>query len=438
MFKNEGSIVDPGDVPRAIPDPSGETQGPIAASISGIITGRAVMRLSNEADAVFHHASVHPAEGAELVIAELAPPLDEDPLFDEDDFIWHDHMAWSHGTIAWHDHRTGHRPLGAFGTRARGRIHMASHHSKRVIYAALIGNSLIAASKFVASAMTGSSAMLSEAIHSVVDSGNQLLLLNGIRLARRKPDDRHPFGYGMELYFWTFVVAILIFGIGAGLSFYEGVKHYLHPEPIGNPIVNYVVLFLAMVFEGTAWTIAYREFNKSRGNTPLFQAVRLSKDPTVFTVLFEDSAAMLGLVIALLGVLGSHVFGWHAVDGLASIGIGILLAGVAILLAIESKGLLIGEAADPEVVAELRKLLDSDDRILRTNEILTMHLGPEEILLNTSIDFAGHLSADEVEAAITEIEREVKARFPAIRRVFIEAQSWRAHAEDRQVSQGQE
>ena len=312
---------------------------------------------------------------------------------------------------------------------------MAAHQSKKVIYAALIGNSLIAVCKFIASAITGSSAMLSEAIHSVVDSGNQLLLLNGLRLAKKAPDDRHPFGYGMELYFWTFVVAILIFGIGAGLSFYEGFKHYLHPEPITNPTVNYVVLVLAMIFEGWAWAIAYREFNKMRGDMPVFQAVRHSKDPTVFTVLFEDSAAMAGLFIALLGVIGSHVFGWHALDGLASIGIGVVLASVAILLAIESKGLLIGEGADPKIVADLRDLLDGDDRIHRTNEVLTMHLGPEEVLLNTSIDFASDLSADEVEAAISEIEREVKGRYPEIRRVFIEAQSWSAHAEDRKKSE---
>lgn len=308
---------------------------------------------------------------------------------------------------------------------------MAAHQSKKVIYAALVGNSLIAVCKFIASGITGSSAMLSEAIHSVVDSGNQVLLLNGIRLAKKEPDDRHPFGYGMELYFWTFVVAILIFGIGAGLSFYEGFKHYLHPEPITNPTVNYVVLILAMVFEGWAWSVAYKEFNKQRGDKPFLQAVRHSKDPTVFTVLFEDTAAMLGLIIAFFGVIGSHLFGLHMLDGLASVGIGVVLASVAILLAIESKGLLIGEGADPAVVADLRAILNADDRIHRTNEVLTMHLGPEEVLLNTSIDFVSDLSADQVEAAISEIEAKIKSRYPAIRRVFIEAQSWTGHAADR-------
>ena len=307
---------------------------------------------------------------------------------------------------------------------------MSAHQSKKVIYAALIGNSLIAVCKFVAGGITGSSAMLSEAIHSVVDSGNQLLLLYGIRKSNKAPDDKHPFGYGMELYFWTFVVAILIFAIGAGLSLYKGFIHIQHPEPINSPYINYVVLILSMVFEGVAWTIAYREFNKSRGDTPLFKAIRHSKDPTIFTVLFEDTAAMIGLFIALLGVAGSHLLGWHVLDGVASIGIGIVLALVATLLAIESKGLLIGEGADPETTKEIRSYLQTDDRIMRTNELLTMHFGPNEILLNASLDFEDGLSAETVEAAISEFEAAIKQKFPSIRRVFIEAQSWRGHELD--------
>jgi cation diffusion facilitator family transporter len=307
---------------------------------------------------------------------------------------------------------------------------MSVNQSKKVIYAALVGNSLIAVCKFVAASVTGSSAMLSEGIHSVVDSGNQVLLLYGIRKSARAPDEKHPFGYGMELYFWTFVVAILIFAIGSGLSLYEGIKHFLHPEPIKSPGWNYSVLLLSMVFEGVAWTIAYREFNKMRGDTPIFQAIRHSKDPTVFTVLFEDTAAMIGLFIAFLGVAGSHLYGLHQLDGLASIGIGIVLAVVAILLAIESKGLLIGEGADPQIVAEIRTVVDADKRISRINEVLTMHLGPTEILLNASLDFVDDLDAREVETAISEFETEIKKRFPEIRRVFIEAQSWTAHMAD--------
>ncbi len=304
------------------------------------------------------------------------------------------------------------------------------NQSKKVIYAALAGNSLIAVMKFIASAFTGSSAMLSEAIHSVVDSGNQLLLLYGIRRSKQTPDARHPFGYGMELYFWTFVVAILIFAIGAGLSFYEGIRHLQHPEPITSPGWNYAVLGLSMIFEAGAWTVAYREFNKERGDTPIIKAIRNSKDPTVFTVLFEDSAALIGLFIALVGVAGSHLYGIHALDGLASIGIGIILAGVAVLLAIESKGLLIGEGADPQIVDAIASMVDGDRRISRTNEILTMHLGPNEVLLNASFDFVDGLPAEEVEKAISQFERRIKKNHPSVRRVFIEAQDWRAHSKD--------
>ena len=311
---------------------------------------------------------------------------------------------------------------------------MSTHQSKKVIYAALAGNSLIAISKFVAGGITGSAAMLSEAIHSVVDSGNQLLLLYGIRKSNKAPDKNHPFGYGMELYFWTFVVAILIFAIGAGLSIYKGYIHVLHPEPISNPFVNYFVLILSMIFEGVAWTIAYKEFNKVRGDMSFLKAIHRSKDPTIFTVLFEDTAAIIGLFIALLGVAGSHLLGWHIMDGVASIGIGIVLALVAVLLAYESKGLLIGEGADPAIVAVIRTYLDEDTRIQKTNELLTMHMGPNEILLNASLDFEDGLTAEGVETAISEFEREIKQRFPSIRRVFIEAQSWRAHQMDADAS----
>lgn len=315
---------------------------------------------------------------------------------------------------------------------------MSAHQSKKVIYAALVGNSLIAVCKFIAGGITGSSAMLSEAIHSVVDSGNQLLLLYGIRKSNKAPDDKHPFGYGMELYFWTFVVAILIFAIGSGLSLYKGFIHVQHPEPINSPYVNYVVLLLSMVFEGVAWKIAYKEFNKSRGDMPIFKAIQRSKDPTIFTVLFEDTAAMIGLAIAFLGVAGSHLLGLHVLDGVASIGIGIVLALVAILLAIESKGLLIGEGADPDVIKELREYLQGDVRIKRTNELLTMHFGPNEILLNASLDFEDGLSAETVEAAISEFESEIKGKFPSIRRVFIEAQSWSGHELDVNASKAEQ
>ncbi len=299
--------------------------------------------------------------------------------------------------------------------------------SKKVIYAALIGNGLIAIAKFFAAFMTGSSAMLSEGIHSTVDCGNQILLLFGMKRAKQTPDDQHPFGYGMELYFWAFVVAIMVFAVGSGISIYEGVLHVLHPEPLTSPIWNYGVLSIAMVFEAGAWWVAFREFEKTRRGRSFLRAVRESKDPTVFTVLFEDSAAMLGLIIAFIGVAGAQYLNLPILDGIASIAIGCVLAIVATLLAIETKGLLIGESAEPRVVDGIRAYLTPDKRVLAVNEILTMHMGPNEILLNVSIDFIDGISAEEIEAAISDFERHIKESFPRIGKVFIEAQSVLGH-----------
>ena len=304
---------------------------------------------------------------------------------------------------------------------------MASPASRKVIFAALAGNLIIAAIKFVASALTGSSAMLSEAVHSVVDTGNQVLLLYGIRAAARSPDDSHPFGYGMELYFWTFVVAILIFALGSGISIYEGVAKVLEPHPIKNPEINYIVLGAAMIFEGVAWTIAVKEFRKVKGSRGWIEEVRHSKDPTIFTVLFEDSAAMAGLVVAFAGIAAAQYLGLALLDGVASIMIGIILAGTAVLLAYESKGLLIGEAASAEVVAGIRDILAQQGGILSINEVLTMHLGPRDVLVNISIDFHGGLSSDQVEAAITTMEGAIKTASPQVTRIFIEAQGWASH-----------
>lgn len=304
---------------------------------------------------------------------------------------------------------------------------MAGPASKRVIYAALAGNALIAATKFAASAYTGSSAMLSEAIHSIVDTGNQVLLLYGMRAADRPPDRHHPFGYGMELYFWTFVVAILVFALGAGISIYEGVTKVLEPHPVMSPEVNYVVLGLAMVFEGFAWAVAVKEFRKVKGRRGWLAEVRSSKDPTIFTVLFEDSAALLGLAVAFLGIGAAQVLALPVLDGVASIVIGVILAGTATLLAYESKGLLIGEAAEAEVVSGIRDLIGRQSGILSINEVLTMHLGPRDVLANISLDFKGGITSDQVETAITNMEREIKTSYPQVKRVFIEAQGWASH-----------
>ena len=294
--------------------------------------------------------------------------------------------------------------------------------SKAVIYAALIGNSLIAITKFGAALITGSSAMLSEGIHSVVDTGNQVLLLWGLKRAQRPADDRYPFGYGKEIYFWSFVVAILIFAVGAGVSIYEGIHHIRDPAPIENVFVNYIVLGLATVFEGAAWYFALTEFRKVKGNQGFIEAVHRGKDPSMFVVLFEDSAAMLGLSMAFVGVLLTQLTGILVFDGIASILIGLILAGTAMWLAYETKGLLIGERANVDVIAGIRKIVQGHTEVNHVNEILTMHMGPDFVLLNLSVDFDDDAAAPEIEVAVAEIDSEVKRAYPEVQRIFIEAE----------------
>ncbi|MGH8496374.1 MAG: cation diffusion facilitator family transporter [Gammaproteobacteria bacterium] len=303
-----------------------------------------------------------------------------------------------------------------------------SASSKKVIYAALIGNSLIAITKFIAAAITGSSAMVSEGIHSVVDTGNQVLLLFGMRQASKPADERFPFGHGKEIYFWSFVVAITIFAVGAGVSLYEGIEHLRHPAPLENPLINYIVLGLAMVFEGGAFYFARREFIKAKGKLGYFEAVRTAKDPTLFVVLFEDSAAMLGLIVAFTGILLGQLTGIPEFDGMASIGIGLILAGTAIWLAYETKGLLIGESADPRIVQGIRELARASGDVEHVNEVLTMHVGPEYILVTLSLDFGDTLPSADLERAIAELDKRVKQEYPLVKRVFVEAEARRGHA----------
>ncbi len=295
--------------------------------------------------------------------------------------------------------------------------------SKTVLYAALAGNSLIAATKFAAASITGSSAMLSEGIHSLVDTGNQVLLLFGLRQSKKPPDERFPFGHGKEVYFWSFVVAILIFGLGAGISIYEGVVHLLAPSELRNPVINYVVLGLALLFEGGAWTFAYREFKKTKGKLGWLRAVQSSKDPTVLVVLFEDSAAMLGLLIALAGVWLTQVTGNPLYDGAASIGIGIVLAITAAWLATETKGLLIGERARPDVVEDIRRICRDLDKVERVNEVLTVHMGPEYVLATLSLEFVDALTITELEQTIEDLNQRIRRAHPDVKKVFIEAES---------------
>lgn len=298
---------------------------------------------------------------------------------------------------------------------------MASGSSKTAVYAALFGNLAIAVTKSGAAAYTGSSAMLSEAIHSLVDTGNQVLLLYGMKRAARPSSAAHPFGHGKELYFWSFVVSILIFGLGSGLSIYEGVHSIMAPSQIENASISYIVLALAIVFEGAACFYAGREFLRRKGDQGLIQAIRDGKDSTIITVLFEDSAAMVGLIIAMAGIYCSQAFGIPWLDGAASVGIGIVLATVAMFLAYECKGLLVGEGASPETVASIRGIVEADSRVLDVWEVLTMHLSPDDILLNLNVNFDDALQTAEIETTIGELEARIRKQHPEVKRIFVEA-----------------
>jgi cation diffusion facilitator family transporter len=298
-----------------------------------------------------------------------------------------------------------------------------SGSAKKTIYAAMAANFAIAIIKFIAASITGSSAMLSEGIHSVVDTGNQLLLLLGLRLSKQPADDSHPFGYGQELYFWTLIVALFIFAIGGGMSIYEGIGHIRHPQPLTDPRWNYGVLGLAVIFEGYSWNVALQEFLVSKREDNFWQAIRASKDPTVFAILFEDTAALIGLFVAFVGVLSGHLLGNIYLDGVASIVIGVILCGVASLLAIESKGLLIGEGATAETVASIKKIINDDPAVENVIKVLTLHFGPQEILLNLEINFVDDLETDELEIAVERLESSIRIQHSEIQNIFIEAKS---------------
>ena len=301
---------------------------------------------------------------------------------------------------------------------------MAGHAgSKRVIYAALAGNLAIALTKFGAAFFTGSSAMLSEGVHSLVDTGNGALLLYGMHRAARPADRTHPLGHGRELYFWSFIVALLVFALGAGVSLYEGIIHILAPVPVVNAKVNYIVLGLSFLFEGSSWLVALKEFRRQKGRQGWFQAVRSSKDPSVYTVLFEDSAAMLGLVVAFVSIAASELLGMPELDGVGSVGIAIILGATAIFLARESKGLLMGEPASPEVERGVLEIAQQDPAVQRANGILSVHIGPEEIVAGLSIEFEDHLTAPDIEACVERLEARLRKEMPQISRLFVKPQT---------------
>ncbi|MHB8054228.1 MAG: cation diffusion facilitator family transporter [Candidatus Aminicenantales bacterium] len=304
---------------------------------------------------------------------------------------------------------------------------MARHGgSKIAVMAAVAGNLAVAVTKFVAAAITGSSAMISEGIHSIVDTGNGLLLLLGMKRAAASPDRRHPFGHGKDLYFYTLVVAVSIFGIGGGMSLYEGISHIRHVAPLdrlADPTMNYIVLGLAFIIESTSFSIAFRQFRKARGKKRSWQFIKDCKDPSLFAVVLEDWAAMIGLGLAFLGVFFGHLFRNPYLDGAASITIGFLLMGVAFVLATETKGLLIGEGADDDVLAEIRRIVEADEDVRKAGDILTMYIGPDNLLVNIGVQFKRGTPDAGIHAAIRRIETAISKTHPECRRVYIEAES---------------
>ena len=299
--------------------------------------------------------------------------------------------------------------------------------SLKVIIAALAGNIAIAACKTVAAAITGSAAMFSEAVHSAVDSGNELLLLHGLRRAARPADAEHPFGHGLQLYFWVFVVAVLIFGLGAVVSAVQGMHKLVAPEPVKHVIVNYVVLGLSILFEIASWIVAFREFRRQQVAPGWFASARRSKDPTVFAVLLEDTAALIGLVMAVIGIGLADVLNLPVLDGVASLGIALVLVVTAGFLAYESQSLLTGEAVFPEVRRGIERIAAAAPDVVGINQVLTMHFGPREVLVALSLDFDDSVSAAQIEAAVAHIERAIKTQFPEVARVFVEAKSFEDH-----------
>ncbi len=299
--------------------------------------------------------------------------------------------------------------------------------SPTAVYGAITSNAIIAAAKFTAAFFTGSSSMISEGIHSVADTGNEGLMLLGIKRSHQPPDNAHPFGYGQELYFWSLIVAIVLFGIGGGLSVYEGITHVLNPGELEDPMWNYVVLGIAVIAEGTSWTIALREFLPTIEEQESFwHALRTSKDPTVLTVLFEDSAALMGLLLAFLGVFISHLLDNPIYDGVASILIGLTLATVASFLAFQSRGLLVGERTDPEVVESIRQLTEADLAVKSSERPLTMHFGPDHVLLNLNVHFRKDVPISDLASSIDGLERAIREKHPSIKRIFIEVESFQA------------
>jgi cation diffusion facilitator family transporter len=308
---------------------------------------------------------------------------------------------------------------------------MASSGTLKAVWAALAGNLLVAGAKFVAAAVTGSAAMLSEAVHSAVDTINELLLLYGMARSARPADREHPLGYARELYFWSFVVALLIFALGAGVSAYQGIHRLLDPQAIERPVVIYIVLAASLLFEGGSWIVGTRAFRKTQRHLGWWDAFRQSKDPPAFIVVFEDSAAVLGLLVAAGGTTAAILTGDSRWDGIASLLIAAILAGVALLLGQESKALLIGERADPTLSDAIIRMAGGMAGVCKANSIATVQLAPNNIVAYLSIDFFDYLRAPDIEHAVIELEKQIRAAYPQVSALFVKPQSVQVAAERR-------
>lgn len=292
--------------------------------------------------------------------------------------------------------------------------------SKVAIYSALTANFAIAVTKFIAAGVTGSSAMVSEGIHSIVDTLNEILLLLGIKLSKQPADKKRPFGYGKELYFWSFIVSILIFGVGGGISFYEGITHIRHPEAIRDPFWNYVVIGIAFLFDGISFIIAFRSFNKVRGDKPFWQTVRNSKDPASFVVLFEDATDVIGLLVAFAGVYLSSTYNLPLLDGIASIIIGLLLTAVSIILTRESRSLLMGEAVSPKTLEAITRIVKTESAVVDVKHALSMYMGPNEIVLILRIEYKRGLATQEILSSSKQIKKQIQSEFRAFKQIYID------------------
>ena len=295
--------------------------------------------------------------------------------------------------------------------------------TRQAVIAAVAGNVLIAGCKFVAAALSGSAAMLAEAIHSLVDGGNDALMLYGMRVSRRPPDRAHPFGYGHELYFWTLIVGVLIFGLGGGMSIVTGAMHLASPSPSRDAGWSYTVIAAAAIFEGASWWYGLKAFRTERRGRGVLETIRLSKDPTTFSVLLEDSAALAGLGLAFAGIFLSRALEKPWIDGACSLLIGLLLCAVALVMVYESKELLVGEGMERRTLETLRGIVQADPGVERVDRMLTQYLGPDEVMLAMEVRFRSEATIADIRPVISRLKQAIRERYPRIRRIFLDTAS---------------